>query len=403
MLTVEAALERVLAAIEVGPAIEIELEAALGLVTSVEVMAPHALPRFDNSSMDGYAVRAQDVVEATDASPVNLRLIDESRAGSPATSRVEPGKAIRIMTGAEVPEGTDSIVIVENTSEQDETVIVRAPGGEYIRPAGEDVEAGGVAVPMGTELDPGGLALLAACGVAKVRVHRRPRIALLVTGDELTTADVELAPGQIRDSNSIALRTLTLTTGADVSFYARVSDDLDDALNLYQKASEEADLVVSSGGVAVGRYDVVREVIEKLGRIDLWRVAMQPGKPVVLGWINDIPFLGLPGNPVSVHVSFEQFVRPAIRKMLGCRRLLRPRLPARLTKEVRKVPGRLHFVRVRLNWKNGVLEATPTGPQGSHIQSSLIACDGVALFPADAEHLLAGSEVTVEVWGLPDR
>lgn len=403
MLTVEEARERVLAAIEVGPSIEIELEAALGLVTSADMVAPHALPRFDNSAMDGYAVRAQDVAEASDASPVKLRIVDESKAGSPATSRVEPGTAIRIMTGAEAPDGADLIVIVEDTSEQDDTVIVRAPGGGYIRPAGEDLGAGDVAVPVGTELDPGTLAMLAACGVAKVRVHRRPRIALLVTGDELADADVELAPGQIRDSNSIALRTLARAAGADVSFYTRVSDDLDDALTLYQKASEEADLVVSSGGVAVGRYDVVREVVEKLGRIDLWRVAMQPGKPVVLGWINDVPFLGLPGNPVSVHVSFEQFVRPAIRKMLGCRRLLRPRFPAHLTHEVRKVPGRLHFVRVRLNWNNGVLEATPTGPQGSHIQSSLVACDGVALFPVDAEHLPVGSEVTVEVWALPDR
>ena len=403
MLTVDQARERVLAAVEIGPATQASIEEAVELVVAEDIRTPNALPPFDNSAMDGYAVRAADVTRASEGSPVRLKVIDESKAGVPATSPVESGTAIRIMTGAMMPDRADGIVIVEDTLEDGDVVVVRAPAGPHVRAAGEDMAAGEVAVPAGTRLDAGGLAMLAACGVAKVSVHRRPRIALLVTGDELADAGGDLSPGQIRDSNSIALQALASEAGAEVSFYSRVPDDLDRAVNLFERAATDADLVVSSGGVAVGRYDVVRDVIGKLGAIDMWRVAMQPGKPVVLGRIGDIPFLGLPGNPVSVHISWEQFVRPAIRKMLGHRRLLRPRLPALLTQEIRKRPGRLHFVRVRLEWSDDTLQATPTGPQGSHIQSSLIACDGVALFPVEAESLSKGAEVTVEVWSLPDR
>ena len=401
MLTVEQARVRVLAAVRPGPITEVELEDALGLVTAANVVAHHPLPAFDNSAMDGFAVRRDDVALASAEAPVRLRIVGESKAGAPASTSVEPGTAIRIMTGAAVPSGADSIVIVEDTVEEADEVVVRSPAGAHIRRAGEALAAGSLAVPAGTELDAGSLALLAALGSSAVSVHRRPRVALLVTGDELASPDDDLAPGQIRDSNSVALRALARVAGAEVSFYARVPDDLEDTLALFERASRSADLLVSSGGVAVGRYDVVRDVVEKLGRIDLWRVAMQPGKPVVLGWVNEVPFLGLPGNPVSVHVSWEQFVRPALRKMLGATRLLRPRLTARLTEEVRKPRGRLHFVRVRLDREDGELVATPTGPQGSHIQPSLVGCDGLALFPLEEEVLSAGSEVTVEVWTLP--
>ena len=403
MLSVDEARDRVLAVFGPLPAVEVDLSDALGMVAAANVDAPHALPPFDNSSMDGYAVRCADVVRATESTPVALNLVGESRAGSPSDATVEPGTAVRIMTGALVPDGADGIVIVEDTTESEGRVVVRAPAGPYIRVAGEDLRDGEVAVPAGAQIDAGALALLASCGVKKIRVHRRPRAALLVTGDEFANPESELEPGQIRDSNSVALKTLAKEAGAQVSFHALVPDDLEEALDLFEDASHKADLIVSSGGVAVGRYDVVRDVVEKLGQVDLWRVAMQPGKPVVLGRINAVPFLGLPGNPVSVHVSFEQFVRPAIRKQLGHTRLLRGRLPARLTEDLKKVPGRLHFVRVRLAWSNGFLEATPTGPQGSHIQSSLVSCDGLAHFPKDADHLPAGSEVTVEIWELPDQ
>jgi molybdopterin molybdotransferase len=228
-----------------------------------------------------------------------------------------------------------------------------------------------------------------------------PRVAVLVTGDELVPPEATPAPGEIRDSNSVALAALVVDAGAEVVGFPAVPDRREAVVEAFRAAAGSADLVLSSGGVAVGRYDFVKEVVEELGRIDLWRVAMQPGKPVVLGEVAGVPFLGLPGNPVSIHVGFEQFVRPAIRKMRGCRDLLRPRMPARLTETIEKKPGRLHFVRVRLAHSSEGWLATPTGRQGSHIQSSLIDCHGVAQFPADATRLEEGAEVTVEVWSLP--
>jgi molybdopterin molybdotransferase len=275
--------------------------------------------------------------------------------------------------------------------------------GRNVRPAGEDVGAGDVVVPAGLELTPGELALLAALGLSPVRVIRRPRVAILVTGDELVESDADPGRGQIRDSNSVALRALVQDAGGEVVSARVVPDDRTETVRIFRSASEDADLLVSSGGVSVGRYDYVRDVVEELGQIDLWRVAMQPGKPVVLGEAAGTPFLGLPGNPVSVHVCFEQFVRPALRKMRGCRLLLPPLVKATLTEGLSKRPGRLHFVRVRLAFddKSATWMATPTGLQGSHIQSSLVDCNGVARFEREETQLKAGDSVSVELWSLP--
>jgi molybdopterin molybdotransferase len=271
----------------------------------------------------------------------------------------------------------------------------------HVRPAGEDLETGSLLMRAGVELGAGELALLASMGISPVPVHARPKVAILITGDELVAPEADPPPGKIRDSNSIALDSLVTEAGAEPILLPRVSDDRRTTLEAFQRAAEIADLVVSSGGVAVGRYDFVKEVIEELGRIDLWRVAMQPGKPVVLGAIGATPFLGLPGNPVSIHVSFEQFVRPAIRKLRGLHELLRPVISARLAETIEKRPGRLHFVRVRLTQDGDDWVATPTGHQGSHIQSSLVECHGVARFPVEATKMNEGDEVEVEVWRLP--
>jgi molybdopterin molybdotransferase len=275
------------------------------------------------------------------------------------------------------------------------------PRGMHVRPAGDDITAGQVIVRAGTELGPGELAVLASMGLSPLAVRRGPKVALLVTGDELVDPEAQPAPGQIRDSNSVALSALIRDAGADLIPLGRIEDKRDSVRDAFERAAALADLVVSSGGVAVGRYDFVKDVVEELGAISLWRVAMQPGKPVVLGQIQDTPFLGLPGNPVSIHVGFEQFVRPAIRKMRGCASLLRPVIRARLEKTIEKIPGRLHFVRVRLAISEGEWTATPTGPQGSHIQSSLVGCHGVARFARELDRLDAGTEVEVEVWRLP--
>jgi molybdopterin molybdotransferase len=376
---------------------------ALGRVLAKELRAPHDLPRFDNSAMDGYAVRAEDTSTASNDDPAVLLIAGEVRAGEPGEIKTGPGEAVRIMTGAPLPPGADAIVPVEVTDERAGDVLIKelVDVGAHVRPAGDDLSAGALLVRAGAELRPGELALVASMGLSPVSVYRRPRVAILVTGDELVPPEAEPGPGQLRDSNSIALRSLCLEAGADPVVFDPVPDDRAVTLESFRTAGKDADLVVSSGGVSVGRYDFVKDTIEELGRIDMWRVAMQPGKPVVLGSIGSTPFLGLPGNPVSIHVSFEQFVRPAIRKMGGHSSLLRPTIRARLTETVTKHPGRLHFVRVRLRSDGAGWEATPTGAQGSHIQSSLIDCHGVARFGIDETELKAGAEVIVEVWKLP--
>lgn len=403
MLTVTEARERVLARFEPLEPVEVPVSEAAGLVSAEDLTAPHSLPRFDNSAMDGYALRAEDASGAS-PEPVSLRIVGEVRAGDPGALVVEPGTAARIMTGAPLPPGADAIIPVEVTEELDGQVVLRATAsaGQHVRPAGDDIRTGQVVIPAGLELGAGELAVAASLGLSPLKVRRGPRVAVLVTGDELVEPEAEPAPGQIRDSNSLALQTMVAEAGGEVVSTLRVPDDLDETRRLFAGAGQDAELVVSSGGVAVGRYDFVKDVVEDLGGIELWRVAMQPGKPVVLGHVRATPFLGLPGNPVSIHVGFEQFVRPAIRKLRGCRSLLRPVVTATLTEPLSKPPGRLHFVRLRLAAAAGGWRATPTGPQGSHVQSSLVDCHGVARFPVEATDFAAGDEVEVEVWRLPE-
>lgn len=400
MLSVDEARERVLAAAARLEAIELPIRDALGFALAEDAIAPHPLPRFDNSAMDGYAVRAEDCTSA----PVELEVIGEVRAGDPGDLEVTQGTAARIMTGAPVPPGADSIVPVEETEEKGRRVHVKivAEVGRHVRPAGDDVNVGDIVVPGGTEIGAGEAPLLSSLGLSPVKVVRKPRVIVLVTGDELVAPEEEPGPGQIRDSNSVALAALVADAGGSLIRVERVPDDRDATRDSFARAAEEADLLVSSGGVAVGRYDFVKDVIEELGGIDMWKVAMQPGKPVVLGRVKDTPFLGLPGNPVSIHVSFEQFVRPAIRKMRGCGSLLRPTVRARLASPIEKRPGRLHLVRVALKADTDGWVAHPRA-QGSHVQSSLVGVHGVARFPLEEARLEAGTEVVVEVWRLPDH
>jgi molybdopterin molybdotransferase len=403
LLSVDDARSRVLESVEPLATEKVSLRDALGLISAAEVRAPHPLPRFDNSAMDGYAVVAADTAGAGEFSPVTLEVVGEVRAGGSDDVVVGPGSAARIMTGAPLPAGADAIAMVEVTEEKDGKVLVKSSveKSQHVRPAGDDLDEGEILVHAGLELGPGELAVLGSMGVTPVEIRWGPRVALLVTGDELVDPEEDPGPGQIRDSNQLALLALLEQAGARPVLSERVPDRREAVVDAFSRAAEVADLVVSSGGVAVGRYDFVKDVVEELGEIQLWRVAMQPGKPVVLGSVSDVPFLGLPGNPVSVHVGFEQFVRPAIRKMRGCSSLLRPTLEATLTETISKRPGRLHFVRVRLSSRGDEWFATPTGPQGSHIQSSLVDCHGLARFGREESKLNEGQSVTVEIWRLP--
>ena len=403
MLEVEEARTRVLARFEPLEVIHLPLVDAIGHALAADLHAPHDLPRFDNSAMDGYALRGKDGASASEDAPVTLRVVGEVRAGGADDVVVEPGTAVKIMTGAVLPAGADAVIQVEATETLGDSVLLRAPTptGTHERPAGDDLRADEVVATAGTEIGAGEAAVLASLGLSPVDVHRRPRVAILVTGDELVDPEMEPSGNQIRDSNTIALRALVADAGGEVVSYERVADTMDAHRDAFERAATRAVVIVSSGGVGVGDYDYVKVVVEELGAIDLWRVAMQPGKPVVLGDVKGVPFLGLPGNPVSVHVGFEQFVRPALRKMRGCCDLLRPLLKARLAERVTKRPGRLHFLRVRLKSDGDHWLATPTGPQGSHIQSSLVDCNGVARFDRALSELPAGHEVVVEVWKLP--
>ncbi|MDQ3646165.1 MAG: molybdopterin molybdotransferase MoeA [Actinomycetota bacterium] len=405
MLLVDAARARVLEAIDPLEPRSVALEDAHGAVLAEEVRAAHPLPRFDNSSMDGFAVRAADCHDASETEPVTLAVAGEVRAGSAALPEVRAGTAVRIMTGAPLPPGADAIVPVEETSERDAEVVVRGAtaAGRFIRRAGEDVGEGDLLIAAGTELGAGEIAMAASAGASPVMVRGAPKVAIVVTGDELVAPSEDPGEGSIRDSNQVALAALVREAGGEPVLVGPAPDDFELLKAAFERAAGVGDVVVSTGGVAVGKYDYVKAVVEDLGRVDLWRVAMQPGKPVVLGAIGGTPFLGLPGNPVSVHVSFEQFVRPALRKMRGCSALLRPTMSARLVGALEKPPGRLHFVRVRLRPVPQGWDAIPTGPQGSHIQSSLVDCHGLVRFPVDEVRLEDGASVIVEVWRLPNE
>lgn len=406
MLSVEEAREHVLGNTRALDPTEVALDDAWGLVAADDIIAGGSLPRFDNSAMDGYAIRSADVADAARSHPVELVVAGEVRATEGPVSSLDAGQAIRIATGAALPLDADAIVPVEQTEETGNIVSIftAAVAGQHIRRAGEDMLPGDAAVSKGAELGAGELALLAALGHDRVWVRPRPKVALLVTGDELVQPSAHAGPGEIYDSNSTALRALVREAGGEAVLLERVPDTDTDTIAALDRAGTLGDIIVSCGGVSMGLHDRVKVAVERLGTIDHWRVAMQPGKPVVIGRVNGVLFLGLPGNPVSVHVTFEQFVRPALRKMSGHEGLLRPRVLACLTEPLPASRGRRRFVRVRLSSDDGKeWRATPTGPQGSHIQSSLVGCHGVAVVPENDGGAEAGTWLTIEVWRLPER
>lgn len=380
----------------------VALEDGAGLVLAEDVTAPEALPRFDNSAMDGYAVRAADVAGATPGSPVRLRVVGDLAAGSDAQPVVEPGTAARIMTGAPVPPGADAIVPVEATDAGIVEVEVREPSpvGRHVRRVGEDVSAGDVVLRAGSELTPYRLAAVASVGRAEVVVHRRPVVVVLATGSELVTPGVAPRRGQVPDSNSYLLAAAAAAAGARVHRLGVVPDDPDVLAEALGAQYPAADLVVTSGGVSVGAYDVVKEVLAPLPGMSFVQVAMQPGKPQGFGLLPDgTPVVSLPGNPVSAFVSFEAFVRPAILRLRGLSGadLERPRVTARVTHGWRSPAGREQHIPVTLSPNGGDVLARPAASRGSgsHLVASLAAADGLALVPAGVEEVGEGDHVTV--------
>jgi molybdopterin molybdotransferase len=399
LIAFEEARARVLDRLRPLPPRRVPLTEALGCVLAEDVAAGEDLPPFANSAMDGFALRSEDVRGADQGSPVDLRVVGEVFAGSAKLPKVEPGTAVRIMTGGPLPPGADAVVPVERTETSGETVRVQLapPERGFVREAGEDVRAGAVVLEQGRPVDPAAVGMLASVGCHQVPVHPKPRVSVVSTGDELVDPGEPLGPGQIRDSNSWLLMAQARAAGVEAFRCSRLQDDPDALRRGFALAAAEGDFVLTSGGVSVGERDYTKRVLAELGDVTSWRVAMQPGMPQAFGTAAGTPLFGLPGNPVSCFVVFEVLVRPALRRLAGMPddRLDRPRVMARLAEPVRSPAGRVSFLRVRLEAGDDALSASLTGAQGSGVLSSVVAADGLAVVPADQTELPAGAEVSV--------
>ncbi|MEU3573033.1 gephyrin-like molybdotransferase Glp [Kitasatospora sp. NPDC036755] len=411
--TVDEHLADVLAAVGPLPAIELQLLDAQGCRLDEDVVADGDLPSFDNSSMDGYAVRTADTDGATDAYPSVLSVVGDIAAGAGELPRVGPGQAARIMTGAPLPPGAQAVAPVEWTDGgtgtgvaaaamtapvPDEEVRVLRPvaEGAHVRRRGSDVAAGTRVLEAGTRLGPAQLGLLAAIGRPTVKVRPRPRVVVLSTGSELVQPGEPVGPGQISDSNSFTLTAAAQDAGAIAYRVGAVPDDADRLRAVLEDQLGRADLIVTSGGVSVGAYDVVKEVFESYGGVDFRRLRMQPGKPQGFGRIGGaagVPLLALPGNPVSAYISFELFVRPVIRTMLGAAEVHRPVVRALCPAELRSPAGRRQFLRGRYSAFYGTVE--PVGGAGSHLVGALARANCLITVPEETTRLPAGSEVDV--------
>lgn len=403
-LTVEAALELVLDGFEVLSSERVPILDALNRVLFEAVTAQDSLPPFANSAMDGYTLRAADVDGATKTTPAKLRVIADIAAGSPSEVEIERGTAARIMTGAPLPPGTDAVVPVEATSEPWRAAVRSLPevieiyeavtAGAYVRYPGEDIVAGTEVLPAGHLLRPQEIGVLASLGVPQVAVVRRPRVGILATGDELIAVEDALQPGKIRNSNSYAQTAQVLNLGAEPIVLGVAGDREDDVRERLQAGLEAGvDVFVSSAGVSVGAYDVVKAVLEAEGNVGFWRVRMRPGKPLAFGTYQGVPYLGLPGNPVSAMVSFERFARPAILKMAGHRRLERPSIEVVLQEDLHS-DGRETYARAVVSRDSGGdYVATLTGSQGSHIMTSLVQANALVVMPEGVKEARAGQKL----------
>lgn len=402
-LKVAEALHFVLDAASVLGAETVTAREALGRVLAEPVVSATTLPPDDCSAMDGYAVRRADLDAASAQRPVALEVRYEIPAGArPPGKALAEGEAARIFTGAPVPLGADAVVRQEDAEADGKRVWIRIKPQprEHIRDAGEDIQSGARVLESGTVVRPAQLGLLASLGRTMVAVHQRPRVAILSGGDELVEPDGDASEGRIVSSNSYALAGQCVEAGAE-PIYLGIARDRPEDIETHLRAGLRADCVVSSAGVSVGDRDYMRSVLSDLGcELDFWGVRMKPGFPMAFGRFpgNPLPLVfGLPGNPVSAMVTFEQFVRPVLRKMGGHRSLFRPVIQATLAHSMEKKAGRLHLVRVTLEPSSGGLLASPTGNQSSGVLTSMAAAHGLLVFPEDAIRLAEGETVSVQV------
>jgi len=402
-LSFEAAAARVRAAVSPLPTERIEVAEAAGRALAREVRAAHPLPPFANSAMDGIAARAADLAVASTAAPAILRVVATIAAGHPATRPLAAGEAMRIMTGAPIPDGADTIVPVEDLAFDGDGVRVTAPAppGAFVRGAGLDLAAGAVALERGRTLSPHDLAVLASLGVDEVEVGRRPRVAIVSTGDELVAPDARLVPGAIRDGNTPMLAALVAEAGGFVVGTTRLRDDPLAVSEAVRTGLAEADVVLTIGGVSEGAFDPVKEAIASIGGIALWRVAMKPGRPQAFGAPAGRLFFGLPGNPASVACVFEALVRPALRMLQGHADPDRPRIPVRTATAIASRAGRTDFVRVTLEPGDPLPLAREAGAGVSGHLMPQSRAHGLLVVPADVATLPAGARADVWLWRWP--
>jgi molybdopterin molybdotransferase len=397
MRTVDEVRAEVLGRIPVLTPIDLPLQEAYGCVLAEDVVADADIPGFASSGMDGFAVRASDVAAAGPESPVTLRVAGRALVGRQPEATVGGEEAVAIATGAPVPAGADAIVPIEDCRADGEVVRVLRPTeeGRHVRPAGQDVKAGEVLVASGRRIGPPELGLLAGSGNASFMVHPRARVVVLSTGDELVEPGRPLAYGQVRDANGFTLYGGLRDVGAVPYLGGIVRDDPEELKETVLGFATRADLFISSGGVSVGERDVVKRAFFRRGDVAFYRVAMQPGMPQAFGFVEDTPYFGLPGNPVSVFVSFELFIRPAVLRMMGRRDILRPEVVAVLDDDIPRRPDRLQFARVRVRRDQGRWHARSTGPSGSNLLSTVSRANGLAIVPAGHDVARAGSDVKV--------
>jgi len=402
--TVHEASERILAGIAPLDTETLPLRDALGRVLANDARSSIEHPPWDNSSMDGYAVRAADVASASASAPVELPVAETVRAGQRPSRPLAPGSAVRVMTGAPVPDGADTVIRVEDTDGGEKRVVIRnaRDAGRNIRPRGEDLQIGSVAVAGGTVLGPAHLGVLASIGCATVSVHRRPRVTILASGDELVDVDQFDAVrrgDRIVSSNGYTTSAAATVAGAEVVDLGIVPDDPGTYAERLSNALD-SDLLITTGGVSVGAFDFTKDVVRSLGAdLHLWRVLMRPGAPLGFGTLRGVPWLGLPGNPVSAMVTFEIFARPLIRRLRGERDVFPRPIAVRVRDDVEIGAPLTHFMRVIVTWDDGVAWARLTGPQGSGLLTSMSLASALLVVPPDRPVIRAGESASAILLG----
>jgi molybdopterin molybdotransferase len=399
MITVDEALNKILSNVHPLGLEKIPILETLGRVIAEDIYAHRDIPPLDNSAMDGYALRFEDVQKASSDNPIRLEVIEDLPAGFISKKKLEKGKAIRIMTGAPIPKGADTVIPVEETKKENGFVLIfkGAGVGENIRKAGEDVKKGDRVISAGDGIRPAEVGMLASVGRSSVSVYQKPLVAILCTGDELVDVDGQLDEAKIISSNSYTLSAQVKECGA-IPIQLGIAKDSKEEIEEKFRQGIRADVLVSSAGVSVGDYDFVKDVMKHLGlEMVFWKVAMRPGQPLAFGTIAGKPVFGLPGNPVSSMISFEQFVRPSLLKLMGFRQLFRPIIEAILKEEIKKIFGRRYFIRGSVSFEKGEYFVTTTGEQGSGILRSMVKANGLIVIPESQEMVRAGEKVKVQL------